>query len=109
MARAQEWRILSSLLRANFVATKDDKYNGWTNYATWRVNLELCGDRTPEDYGITEFNKDEAPRIIEEWVSELVDENRDGFVKNYCNAFLSYVDWREIAEHVVELLDEDEN
>lgn len=23
---------------------KDDKYNGWTNYATWRVQLELISD-----------------------------------------------------------------
>ena len=21
-----------------------DSYNGWTNYATWRVNLEILGD-----------------------------------------------------------------
>ena len=20
---------------------KDERYNGWTNYATWRVNLEI--------------------------------------------------------------------
>tara|TARA_R110000803_G_scaffold169837_1_gene232873 strand:+ start:307 stop:528 length:222 start_codon:yes stop_codon:yes gene_type:complete len=21
-----------------------DSYNGWTNYATWRINLEILGD-----------------------------------------------------------------
>ena len=23
---------------------RSDTYNGWTNYATWRVNLEILGD-----------------------------------------------------------------
>ena len=27
-----------------FRGMKDTKYNGWTNYATWRINLEILGD-----------------------------------------------------------------
>jgi hypothetical protein len=25
--------------------------NGWTNYATWRINLEILGDIDGEDMG----------------------------------------------------------
>jgi len=27
-----------------------NEYNGWTNYATWRVNLELFSDMDYKDY-----------------------------------------------------------
>ena len=27
-----------------------DTYNGWTNYATWRINLEIFSDIPLEDY-----------------------------------------------------------
>lgn len=28
----------------------DDTYNGWTNYATWRVNLEMFDGMSPRDF-----------------------------------------------------------
>lgn len=86
-----------------------EKYNGWTNYATWRVNLELLDGMSAEDFGITHTNKDDAHDIIKEWVETMTDEYPDGFVKDYCNAFLSDVDWHDIARHYVdELPPEDE-
>jgi hypothetical protein len=30
----------------------DTKYNGWTNYATWRVNLEMFDGANWNDYYI---------------------------------------------------------
>ena len=27
----------------------DTTYNGWTNYATWRVNLEIFDGMSPRD------------------------------------------------------------
>ena len=29
---------------------KNDTYNGWTNYATWRVNLEIFDGLDPTSY-----------------------------------------------------------
>ena len=31
--------LAQNLTKAKYM--KDQKYNGWTNYATWRVNLEI--------------------------------------------------------------------
>ncbi len=28
-----------------------EQYNGWANYETWRVNLEMLDGMTPEDFG----------------------------------------------------------
>jgi len=85
----------------------NDKYNGWTNYATWRVNLELVGDMNAENFGITRENAYHAHEIIKEYVEQATDEYPDGFVKDYCMAFLSDVDWRDIARHLVDELPED--
>jgi len=85
----------------------NETHNGWTNYATWRVNLELCDGMTAEDFGITHENKDDAHQIIKDWVEGLTDEYPDGFVKDYCMSFLNEVDWHDIGRHYVDEMDDD--
>ena len=85
----------------------DEKYNGWTNYATWRVNLELLDGMSAEEFGITRENADDAHEIVKEYVEQLTDEYPDGFVKDYCMSFLGDVDWRDIARHYVDELPAD--
>ena len=69
---------------------KDTKYNGWTNYATWRVNLELFdGMDGPMDAA---WCREYAEDVIEQTTE-------DGIGRNYALAFLSEVNWHEIAEH----------
>ena len=74
--------------------TTDTKYNGWTNYATWRVNLELFdGDNV--GYG--------SPDGMREFAEVLIEESTDeGIGRDYAMAFLDEVNWQEIAEHYEE-------
>lgn len=76
----------------------DNKYNGWTNYATWRINLELI-----DGY---EHNQTDAGYLAEElkdYVESIIDETApDGITKDYALAFISDVNWYEIAEHLIE-------
>mgnify|MGYP003645427227 FL=1 len=81
----------------------DTKYNGWTNYATWRVNLEIFDGQTARDcgwspggsaYDFSKGLKDYAAQIIE-------DTSTEGLARDYALAFLSDVDWREIAERLL--------
>lgn len=68
----------------------DNKYNGWTNYATWRVNLELFD-------GSDQFWTAESAR---EFVEEIIDSTTpEGVARDYALAFLSDVNWHEIAAH----------
>ena len=68
----------------------DNKYNGWTNYATWRVNLEL--------FDGTEGYSD--PMLCREFAEQLIeDTTTEGIGRDYALAFLQDVNWREIAEH----------
>ena len=46
---------------------KDQKYNGWTNYATWRVMLELFDTHTPEDGMDAEYCKEVAEDIVDKY------------------------------------------
>jgi len=79
------------------------KYNGWTNYATWRVNLEMfdgmmvsdiCTSRVPVVSELKDDLKEFAEHLIEQSSTE-------GLARDYALAFLSDVDWWEIANHMI--------
>ena len=83
----------------------DTKYNGWTNYATWRVNLEIFDGFDPFD----NFSDDQANMMdwladaLKEYAETLIYEAGGGdgnIAVDYALAFLSDVNWREIAEHM---------
>ena len=69
-------------------------YNGWTNYATWRVNLEILGDIEFEEQVSADYLKD----LTEECVFEGGATQR--IADDYAQAFLSDVNYYEIANHI---------
>ena len=81
----------------------DKTYNGWTNYATWRVNLEIFDgvgrywiDARPDDvYEASFYYRDMAEEFV-------VGDMPDGLMKDYALAFLSDVNWYEIAKHMID-------
>jgi len=76
----------------------DTRHNGWTNYATWRVNLELFDGWETDVPMDGESAREMAHEIIESTTAE-------GFARYIAFAFLSDVDWQEIADHVNEAND----
>lgn len=81
---------------------KKDTYNGWTNYATWRVNLEIFDGLDPADiWGIDA--KDIAPEFLEAYAEALIGETApDGLALSYALSFVAEVNWDEIADHMRE-------
>ena len=90
-----------------------ERYNGWSNYETWLVNLEmfdgldvgelelLSSDEVLEDP--TQAARDLAVRLenmAEEYI-ELEVPSRSGFAYDLAQSFLAKVDFAEIAEHMV--------
>ena len=71
-----------------------ETYNGWTNYATWRIHLELFDAYQPE-----EGEKVNA-RYLEELCDEIVTEGADNLCASYARAFLNQVNFYEIAQHI---------
>lgn len=86
-----------------------EKYNGWTNYATWRVNIEMFDGVTLKDLNTVETEPYELKDYLEEYAEEIIfsgnryDERRPtNLMEDYARAFLSDVNWYEIAEHIIE-------
>ena len=88
------------------------KYNGWTNYATWLVNLHF--DNLDFTDGIDEgvFDDMDADDIrchvasciqelVESYLEEVVDIN-NCFVTDVINSTINGVDWHDIADHYVD-------
>jgi hypothetical protein len=89
----------------------DKTYNGWTNYATWRVNLEIFDGvdlknicmfykTSPDAYDISQQLKDYAEEIIF-LDSHIGGKTPSSLLEDYARAFLEDVNWKEIAEHMI--------
>jgi hypothetical protein len=90
---------------------KKTEHNGWSNYATWRVNLELLdaeANAIREDGQVFETVRDLADHLeqmvddyIEMTSTEMAGDDYNP-VLGYCNAFLEDVNYYEIAENMAQ-------
>jgi len=95
----------------------DQKYNGWTNYATWRVNLELFDgldiedefDNNEPDFDVTMICPHTFAEVLKERAEEVIflDSHIGGktpssLMEDYARAFISDVNWYEIAKHKID-------
>ena len=78
------------------------EYNGWTNYATWRVNMEVLGDIEFDEM----VSADSLKEIVEDIVfSQYELNNGSHLVEDYARAFVSEVNFYEIAQGINEELE----
>jgi hypothetical protein len=78
------------------------EYNGWTNYATWRVNLEILGDIMFEEKVSVEGLKE----LVEDCVFRNPNTSDTPYlVEDYARAFVSEVNFYEIAQGINEELE----
>lgn len=81
----------------------NNTYNGWTNYATWRINLEIFDGTDLEDMSWDGMDESELAQALEEYAHEIVFMDcKDGLASDYARAFMSDVNWYEIAQHLLE-------
>ena len=94
-------------------------YNGWSNYETWRINLEMFDGLDASDY-LNNFDADGCEMYEEGWseaavpyLTEMLANMADYIIDNDCPSkdgiaydlaqdFLARVDFQEIAEHMVD-------
>lgn len=88
-------------------------YNGWTNYATWRVNLEIFDGTTASDHiGPGRFTGGRMLALMDvlrDKVEEMLSDTNNNIARDYALAFIEDVNWGEIADHMLEDEDEDED
>lgn len=83
----------------------NNTYNGWSNYATWRINLEIFDCFEPDEY-YSAFDPEDVSGLaegLEQYADEVIfdcAEVPEGLAASYARAFLSDVNWYEIAEHM---------
>ena len=75
-----------------------EKYNGWTNYATWRVNLEIFDGVAWLDQFDNGIDLYDAAEMLKEYATDIIECSGEGLAGDYALAFLQEVDWREIAQ-----------
>ena len=96
---------------------KENTYNGWTNYATWRINLEIFDQWELGDFwGYEDVNPKEVDTYVlgqdmRDYVIQLIDEQSpsDSITNSYANAFINEVNWQEVAQAMVNTYLENEN
>ena len=83
----------------------DTKCNGWTNYATWRINLELIDGINPwEDMQLGD-DPWELAQALKAHCEEIVFHascDETSLMADYALAFMADVNWHEIAAHLIE-------
>lgn len=93
--------------------SEGDKYNGWTNYATWRIQLELVDDYVSSIDGEdaeawSHMEIDELADVIKEYVDETLtgfgmsEHDIPSITLDYARAFVSDCNWYEMAENAQE-------
>ena len=86
-------------------------YNGWTNYETWKHNLEFINaeywsevfsDEAIEASGIEDAT-DYLEDALREEFEEYIDTIDDGYAVSVMNAYATEINFREIASHILEV------
>lgn len=95
----------------------NNRYNGWTNWETWIVNLWMDNDQKLYQHFL-DITREEVSgnkelctftisvilrEYFDEWAPEI-----DGLYLDLLNGAMREVNWREIALHLIEQLSEEE-
>lgn len=82
---------------------KNTGHNGWTNYATWRVNLEIFDDIDTDHWAdeIEDLSRYDFGECLKDYVEQFI-ETENQLAESYALAFIDDVNWSEIAEHIID-------
>ena len=84
----------------------NETYNGWSNYATWRIALEIFDGVDVRDI-TTSTDARSVEESLKDYIEEIIySENTGRLVESYAFAFLEQANMREIAEHMLSMLEE---
>ena len=78
------------------------EFNGWTNYATWRVNLELCAPISKDCLENDFLDIHEIAIFLQEYCSDAISACSTSIALDYASAFMADVDFVQIATRIME-------
>ena len=83
-----------------------ETYNGWANYETWRVDLEMFDGCAASDFlsrgrgGRSSYIAD-LSQVLCDHAFDKIEGEAQGLALDYARAFLEAVNYREIAEKLL--------
>ena len=82
-------------------------YNGWSNWETWKTNLEILDGSDAQDLGIDHYTLEEAyeaSSVVKEYVEECINHEftHDGFISGIVYDFINNVNWFELTRGILE-------
>lgn len=81
----------------------DKKFNGWTNYETWRVNLEYFdGQDLRNNYRNAPDASDLRDELREEFLDYLETDCNNRLTLDYARCFAEEVNFLEIAKNLID-------
>ena len=89
----------------------DRTCNGWTNHATWLVNLWL-GEYDYDPSELIGLSRYDAVQELKHTVDNILENESSavtGLAADLINSALADVNWYELADHYIEDLPEDED
>jgi hypothetical protein len=89
--------LLTTLEKQGVSDMENTVYDGWSSYATWRVNSEFFDDGKIKKY--EPIDKYDPATNLMEIVEDYIMENSTGYAESYAREFLHDVDWQEIVDH----------
>lgn len=86
---------------------EDKTYNGWSNYETWRVNLEIFDDFNPFEVFSNNIVQGNLEEYLKRYAEEIIfadcdDRKISSLMEDFARAFLQEVNWHEIAKHMID-------
>lgn len=80
--------------------TTKTRYNGWTNYETWRIHLEIFDGTNPFKVFNYDRHEDVTAELCQDLAEQRIEQEAKGLAFGYAMLFLEDVNWHEIAEHL---------
>lgn len=96
-----ERRANRSDMNPNIKPMLGEKYNGWTNYWTWRWNLEMIDPYQIWDSIDPDTSVYDLAIILKDEAELLVEDSSQGWAQSWLIGLLEEINWREIAESVM--------
>ena len=75
------------------------RHNGFANYATWRVKVDVFKDFDLDDWCLDMLDSVELAGWMKDHVGEIIEEAaQPGLARDYAMAFIADVNWQELAQ-----------
>lgn len=101
--------------------SKEERYNGWTNYETWAVDLWIGNEESEYNYwceqahGVKrDYPKDEQGYTLADMLKDRIEEEAEHAIpdasmfSDLLRAAISEVDFGEIAKGLLDAVEEEE-